>query len=100
MPSQWKALRLELKYCEECGALWLRITGDGARYCQRCEQLMGVLPARVMDNRRKAGSGRPRRKSRRGTQTRREAGRCGVFTWNTMDSATESANGGCERRPM
>jgi len=29
-------VRLELKYCENCGGLWLRRRGERRPYCQRC----------------------------------------------------------------
>ncbi len=31
-------VRLELKYCENCGALCLRKTGDLVIYCRACRQ--------------------------------------------------------------
>ena len=31
-------VRLELKYCENCGALCLRKTGDLVIYCRACSQ--------------------------------------------------------------
>jgi hypothetical protein len=34
-----KVVRLELKYCEHCGGLWLRRRGDCCLYCQRCRQI-------------------------------------------------------------
>jgi hypothetical protein len=38
------ALRLELKYCERCGGLWLRPTGGGQVYCAACGRAMAELP--------------------------------------------------------
>ncbi len=38
------ALRLELKYCERCGGLWLRPTGGGQVYCAACVRAMAELP--------------------------------------------------------
>jgi hypothetical protein len=38
------ALRLELKYCERCGGLWLRPTGGGQVYCAVCGRAMAELP--------------------------------------------------------
>ncbi len=32
-------IKLELKYCENCGGLWLRRSGDRLLYCQRCRQI-------------------------------------------------------------
>jgi len=28
---------LELKYCERCGGLWLRVQGDPGPYCAPCD---------------------------------------------------------------
>ena len=36
---------LELKYCERCGALWLRPTGGGQVYCVSCAIALGEMPA-------------------------------------------------------
>jgi hypothetical protein len=33
-------VRLELKYCERCGGLWLRQLGTMTAYCVRCSQLL------------------------------------------------------------
>lgn len=32
----WGIIRLELKYCERCGGLWLRERGTGRVYCAVC----------------------------------------------------------------
>lgn len=37
-------LRVELKYCEHCGGLWIREGGAGV-YCVRCQPLVADLPA-------------------------------------------------------
>jgi hypothetical protein len=29
-------IQLELKYCERCGNLWLRVRGTGEMYCASC----------------------------------------------------------------
>jgi hypothetical protein len=39
-----KTARVELKYCEHCGALWLREGGAGV-YCVKCQPLVAELPA-------------------------------------------------------
>ena len=36
-------VRVELKYCEACGALWLRPHGNHKPYCRRCQNVMAVL---------------------------------------------------------
>ncbi len=33
-----------MKYCERCGALWVRASGSGNVYCCRCERQMRDLP--------------------------------------------------------
>ncbi len=39
-------IRMELKYCEACGALRLRPSGTASPYCSNCEHVMANL-ARV-----------------------------------------------------
>lgn len=34
--GDWEIVRLELKYCERCGGLWLRERGTGRVYCPAC----------------------------------------------------------------
>lgn len=36
-------MRVELKYCEHCGGLWVREGGAGV-YCRRCEPKVADLP--------------------------------------------------------
>jgi len=38
-----KDVRVELKYCEHCGSLWLREGGAGV-YCERCQPKVADLP--------------------------------------------------------
>ena len=35
--------RVELKYCEHCGGLWIREGGAGV-YCERCQPKIADLP--------------------------------------------------------
>lgn len=35
--------RVELKYCEHCGGLWVRESGTGV-YCKKCEPKVADLP--------------------------------------------------------
>lgn len=37
-------VRVELKYCERCGSLWLRETGGGQVYCNDCLPKLAELP--------------------------------------------------------
>ena len=37
-------LRVELKYCERCGVLWLRDPSAGQVYCGHCRPRMDELP--------------------------------------------------------
>ncbi len=36
-------VRVELKYCERCGGLWVR-EGGGGVYCNKCEPEIADLP--------------------------------------------------------
>ena len=38
-------IRLELKYCERCGGLWMRTWGTDDVYCPSCAPEMSDLPA-------------------------------------------------------
>jgi len=40
-----EVVQLELKYCERCGALWLRLRGTQEIYCPPCDLEMLDLPA-------------------------------------------------------
>jgi len=37
-------IRVELKYCEHCGGLWLRDCGSGEVYCPACQPEVAQLP--------------------------------------------------------
>ncbi len=37
-------VRVELKYCERCGGLWLRECGAGVVYCEKCQMQVDDLP--------------------------------------------------------
>jgi ribosomal protein L37AE/L43A len=39
-----QAIRVELKYCEHCGGLWLRECGAGVVYCGHCQAKVADLP--------------------------------------------------------
>jgi hypothetical protein len=39
-----KEVRVELKYCERCGGLWLRECGTGEVYCGTCRTQIADLP--------------------------------------------------------
>jgi len=41
--SDGKGSKVELKYCEHCGALWVREAGMGV-YCAACEVKVADLP--------------------------------------------------------
>jgi hypothetical protein len=40
-----EVILLELKYCERCGALWLRLRGAQDIYCAPCDLEMLDLPS-------------------------------------------------------
>ncbi len=37
-------VRVELKYCEHCGGLWVRESGVGTVYCENCQPKVAELP--------------------------------------------------------
>lgn len=37
------AIQMELKYCERCGALWLRLTGSDLIFCPSCSVILAGL---------------------------------------------------------
>jgi len=45
-------VRVELKYCERCGSLWVRERGAGLVYCESCQRKVAELPA---TNKKKPG---------------------------------------------
>jgi Zn-finger nucleic acid-binding protein len=40
----WEIIRLELKYCERCGGLWLRQQGTGRVVCAACVSEVSDFP--------------------------------------------------------
>jgi hypothetical protein len=42
--EDWEIVRLELKYCERCGGLWLRQRGTGGVYCGACTSEIPEFP--------------------------------------------------------
>jgi hypothetical protein len=39
-------LRIDLKYCERCGGLWLRPQGTDGVYCASCGSALAAMPDR------------------------------------------------------
>jgi hypothetical protein len=39
-------VRMELKYCEHCGGLWVRERGTGVVYCDKCQGQLEEMPVR------------------------------------------------------
>lgn len=37
-------MKLELKYCERCGGLWLRLQGTTCVYCDTCRVRLEAMP--------------------------------------------------------
>ena len=66
------AIHVELKYCERCGGLWLRLQGVGGVYCASCRSHLDARPNPGQAMPHKA---RPRRKA----LTRRSDHRDGDF---------------------
>lgn len=52
-------IQLELKYCERCGGLWLRLQGPNGVYCASCRALLESRP--------NSGEAPPRKARRRKT---------------------------------
>ena len=42
--TKTKEVRVELKYCERCGGLWVRECGAGEVYCGNCRAQVADLP--------------------------------------------------------
>lgn len=45
METGWELIRLELKYCERCGGLWMRTRGSHDVYCALCVLQLKEFPA-------------------------------------------------------
>jgi ribosomal protein L37AE/L43A len=43
MEQDFDAIQMELKYCERCGALWLRLTGSELIFCSPCSVILAGL---------------------------------------------------------
>jgi hypothetical protein len=52
-------IQVELKYCERCGGLWLRLQGTEGIYCDACRMRLDAMPD--------PGKPRPRKARRRRT---------------------------------
>ena len=37
-------IQCELKYCERCGGLWLRLLGVKGVYCRGCHMILAAMP--------------------------------------------------------
>ena len=60
-----KYLRVELKVCEGCGALWLRQPEVNNVYCTLCHLQLSSFPEpRAMHPGGRPSTGRPRRRAR------------------------------------
>jgi hypothetical protein len=51
-----EVIRVDLKYCEACGALWVRPRGCDTPYCGRCASVVAELSR---TDRRKPERSRP-----------------------------------------
>ena len=43
MEQDVDAIQMELKYCERCGALWLRLAGSEHIFCSPCSVVLAGL---------------------------------------------------------
>jgi hypothetical protein len=82
-------IRLELKYCEQCGGLWLRVEKTKQSYCGDCARKVRELPARKLDNRRSEGSGPKLRQARRAAVHREFTPAEGTIVQGVQVSAVE-----------
>lgn len=64
MNQKMMHLRIELKVCEGCGALWLRSEQRNSVYCTTCSTRLSHFPVR-----RKHAGGRPRKNGCAGLRT-------------------------------
>jgi hypothetical protein len=72
-------VHLELKVCEGCGMLWLRLNKIDGNYCTGCVVRLASFPTSAG----KRGGGRPRSERRRpSTATRRNQG-CAAARYTT-----------------
>jgi ribosomal protein L37AE/L43A len=45
METDIEFVQLELKYCERCGALWVRLSGSEVVFCGACaREIAGLFP--------------------------------------------------------
>ena len=49
---------MELKYCEQCGGLWVRERGAGVVFCDNCQAMVESLPVRKRPGRVRLPDGR------------------------------------------
>jgi hypothetical protein len=42
--DELEIVEVELKYCERCGSLWMRLRGDDGVYCAKCVPEVAQLP--------------------------------------------------------
>ena len=56
-------IQVELKYCERCGGLWLRLQGADGVYCASCRVRLAAMPS--------PGEAPPRKARRRKARAQR-----------------------------
>jgi NMD protein affecting ribosome stability and mRNA decay len=55
-PLEAGSIQLELKYCERCGALWLRLKDSDLLFCAGCARAMaGLVPGLCLVRQRRRG---------------------------------------------
>lgn len=40
-----REIHVNLKYCERCGGLWLRLQGANGVYCTSCQAILAAMPS-------------------------------------------------------
>jgi uncharacterized Zn finger protein (UPF0148 family) len=62
--KDFELIQLELKYCERCGSLWLRVQGTDEVYCPSCApEVMGIPAPRRWTRKRMPSNHRTESKS-------------------------------------
>jgi uncharacterized Zn finger protein (UPF0148 family) len=61
-----RLVRMELKYCERCGGLLLRRSGEAVVYCGPCDMKLRELPSAVET--RRLNAAKPEERLRRDTR--------------------------------
>ncbi len=70
-----RLVRMELKYCEGCGGLLLRRSGEAVVYCAGCQEKLAELPLTTAEELPSAAAARPRTATHKHTHHTHDAER-------------------------